>query len=176
MLVGRDTELAVIIATLDSARGGRSAALCLVGDPGIGKSTLLQAAQTAGADFRRLTTVGIESELTLGHAGLGDVLSDAAEYLGDLPRAQRSAVEVALGRATSDSTGGPDPYLVAVGTLSLLAAAAEQGPVLVIVDDFQWVDRESRRAIAFAARRLQHDRVAFVLARRPGVTPASPTE
>ena len=168
MLVGRDTELAAIIATLDSARGGRSAGLCLVGDPGIGKSTLLGAAHSAGADFSRLRTVGIESELTLGHAGLGDLLRDATAYLGELPGAQREAMDVALGRATSDSTTGPDPYLVALGTLSLLAAAAEERPVLVIVDDFQWVDRESRRAIAFAARRLQHDRVAFVLARRSG--------
>ncbi|MGS0685395.1 AAA family ATPase [Nakamurella sp. GG22] len=168
MLVGRDTELAAIIAALDSARGGRSAALCLVGDPGIGKSTLLQAAYAAGADFLRLRTVGIESELALGHAGLGDLLNDIAGHLGELAGAQREALDVALGRATTTSTAGPDPYLVAVGTLSLLAAAAERRPVLVVVDDFQWVDRESRRAIAFAARRLQHDRVAFVFARRSG--------
>jgi DNA-binding CsgD family transcriptional regulator len=166
VIVGRGPELAAVAAVLDSARGGRSAALCLEGEPGIGKTTLLDAAEGTAPDFLRVRTTGVTTDLELGHAALLDVLLPLREHLGAVPAPQRDALSSALGWSGGAAPG--DRYLVAAGTLALLAAAAEERPVLVVVDDVQWVDRESRVALAFAARRLAHDRVAVLLARRTG--------
>lgn len=165
VLVGRDEELEAIVAVLDAARDGRSSALCLEGDPGIGKTTLLEAARSAAPDLLVLRATGVEAEFALGHAGLADVLSPIRRYLDEIPGAQRDAVEDALGWSDLHRRS-QDRYLVAAGTLSLLAAAADREPILVLLDDVQWLDRESLVALTFAIRRLHHDGVAFVLARR----------
>ncbi|HEU4489452.1 MAG TPA: AAA family ATPase [Jiangellales bacterium] len=166
MIVGRDLELDALAAVLESARSGRAAALCLVGEAGAGKTTLLEAAEEAAEGFRRLRATGFQSETSLGHAGLLEALGPLEPFLDGLPGAQRGALDAALGRSDTATPG--DRYLVAAATLSLLARAAEGQPVLVAVEDLQWLDRESTAALTFAARRLRHDAVAFVLASRPG--------
>ena len=102
----------------------------------------------------------MESEAALGHAALLELLSPVRDRLADLPAAQAEALTAALGWGPAGAPG--DRYLVAAATLSLLAAAAEQAPVLVLVDDLHWVDRESAAALLFAARRLRRDAVAFL--------------
>lgn len=165
VIVGRGPELAVVDAALDAARAGRSAALVLEGEAGIGKTTLLDAAWHAADGFLRVRSTGVATDLELGYAALLDVLLPLRDSLDAVPGPQREALEAALG--WSGGAAG-DPYLVAAGTLSVLAAAAEARPLLVVVDDLQWVDRQSRVALTFAARRLAHDPVAILLARRPG--------
>ncbi|MGY1710988.1 AAA family ATPase [Geodermatophilus sp. SYSU D00758] len=165
MLVGRAPELAEIAATLDEARRGRSAALCVQGEAGVGKTSLLEVAAASAAGFRVTRTRGVQAELGLGHGALLDLLTPLRAGLPDLPAGQRDALGAALGW-----TAGPVPgerFLVAAATVSLLGAAAEREPLLVAVDDVQWLDAGSLRAVAFAARRLRGDRVAFLLARRP---------
>jgi DNA-binding CsgD family transcriptional regulator len=173
-VVGREEELARIDSLLGAARGGAGGVLVVQGEPGIGKTTLLRAAERSADGFRCLATRGVESEAALGHAALLELLGPLRDLLPEVPAAQAAAVSSALGWGPA---GVPaERFLVAAGTLSLLAAAAETGPVLVLVDDVQWVDRESTDAVLFAARRLGRDRVAFVLSRRHAPTPPDPLD
>ncbi len=167
--MGRDEELGRVLALLEAARGGVAGALVVQGEAGIGKTTLLDAAEELAGGFTCLWTRGVESEATLGHAALLELLTPVRDRLGDLPAAQAEALAAALGWGPAGATG--DRYLVAAATLSLLAATAEQTPVLVLVDDLQWVDRESAAALLFAARRLRRDAVAFLFAVRTGPRP-----
>ena len=167
MIVGRDRELAAVEALLSRAREGRSGALCLVGDAGAGKTTLLEAAEGRAEGFTVLRATGFEAETSLAHAGLLEALGPVLDRLDALPPAQADALNAALGRAGVDGAG--DRYLVAAAVLALLARAAEERPVLLLVDDLQWLDQESAAALAFAARRLTHDPTAVLLAARTGV-------
>lgn len=163
--MGRDAELARLADLLDGAREGTSGALLLSGEAGIGKTALLGAAAGLAAGFRCVRTRGVEAEMQLAHAGLLEVLSPLRDCLDDLPERQAAALAGAFG--WEPSTVPADRFLVCAATVSLLAAAAERAPVLVVVDDVQWVDRESTAALNFAARRLGDDRVCVLLAGRP---------
>ncbi|HEU4999461.1 MAG TPA: LuxR family transcriptional regulator [Lapillicoccus sp.] len=163
-LLGRADELARVQALLDAARDGSGGALVVTGDPGIGKTALLTAAVAAADGFCHLSTVGIESEAVLGCAGLLDLLSPLRRRLTDIPPAQADALTAVLGWGPAPTTA--DPFLVAAGTLSLLAKQAERQPVLVVVDDAHWVDVTSVAAVAFAARRLAFDPVVVIVAAR----------
>ncbi|HET9421580.1 MAG TPA: AAA family ATPase [Nocardioides sp.] len=165
-MVGRDGELAAFGRLLADAEVSRSGVLLIEGEPGLGKSTLLDAVQSQAAGFSRLSTQGVESESVLAHAGLLELLTPVRQLLDDIPAPQAEALGTALGWVRPEAPA--DPFLVAAATLSLLAAAAERAPVLVTVDDLQWLDRESTAAILFAARRLGQDAVAFVLTARTG--------
>ena len=167
-LVGRDEDLDRLRALLDRARGGTGGSLVLEGEAGIGKTSLLIEATAMATGFCSLSTVGIESEAALGCAGLLDVLTPLRERLPEIPAAQAEALSAVLGWGPVHTTA--DPFLVAAGTLSLLAKQAERQPVLVRVDDAHWVDQTSLAALAFAARRLTFDAVAFVFAARSGST------
>jgi DNA-binding CsgD family transcriptional regulator len=168
-LVGRDRELGVVRQLLDHVRAGEAAALHVEGEPGMGKTLLLQQARSMAVGFTCLSSTGAESEATLAHAGLLELLTPVRHLLGEVPEGQAAALGVALGWTSS---GAPaDRFLVAAGTLSLLAAAAVRTPVLVLVDDLHWLDRESADAILFAARRLNADAVGFVTSARSGVLP-----
>ncbi|HEV2893368.1 MAG TPA: ATP-binding protein, partial [Actinomycetota bacterium] len=160
-LVGRDEELGRERELLEAARDGLTGALVVSGEAGIGKTTLLGAAGELADGFACLWARGVESEAALGHAALLELLTPVRDRLADLPAAQAEALTAALGwgppRPHGRATG--DRYLVAAATLSLLAAAAESGPVLVVVDDLHWADRESAAALLFAARRLRRDAV-----------------
>jgi DNA-binding NarL/FixJ family response regulator len=173
-LVGRVEELGRVLALLEAARGGTAGALVVSGEAGIGKTTLLQAAEEAAGGFACLWARGVASEAALGHAALLELLGPVRDRLADLPAAQAQALAAALGWGPAGTPG--DRYLVAAATLSLLAATAERAPVLVLVDDLHWVDRESAAALLFAARRLHHDAVAFLFAVRTGSGGAAPLE
>ncbi len=151
---------------IEAARRGRAGALVITGEAGIGKTSLLDAAEVAAAGFQRLRASGVESESTIGHAGLLQLLGPLRDHLDGIPERQHHAVEAAVD--WGEPQDADDRYLVAAGTMSLLARAAEERPVFVVVDDFHWLDPESAAAVLFAARRLTHDPVAFLLATRSG--------
>jgi DNA-binding NarL/FixJ family response regulator len=170
VLAGREQELARIDALMGDAAEGRSGALLVVGEPGVGKTTLLEVARARAGSFTCLATRGIQAESQLAWAGLFGLLNPIRDRVADVTDPQASALGSALGWARGEATA--DPFLLGAATLSLLAAAAERRPVLVLVDDVQWLDPESAAAIAFAARRLGPDAVAFLLAAREGTAPA----
>lgn len=167
-LVGRDTELSRIRALLAEAHAGRSGALLVEGAPGIGKTTLLDFARTQATGFTCLAATGVESESVLAHAGLLELLNPVRDLLGEVADPQAAALGSALGWRTPEVPA--DRFLVAAATLSILAAAAATEPVLVVVDDLQWLDAETVAAILFAARRLGPDPVAFLFAARTAPT------
>jgi DNA-binding CsgD family transcriptional regulator len=164
-LVGREPELARIDRLLADAADGRAGAVVLEGGSGIGKTALLRAATVRARGFTCVTARGIESEAALAHGCLLELLTPLRRRLDDVPPGQAAALATALGWAAAPSAG--DRFLVAAGTLALLAAAAEAHPLLVLVDDVHWIDAESAAALLFAARRMRQDRVAFLLAQRP---------
>jgi DNA-binding CsgD family transcriptional regulator len=165
-LVGRHDELASIEQMLEDVRGGESRTLLLAGEAGIGKTALLEKARSMAEGFTCLGCGGAESESELAHAGLLELLTPVRHLLGEVPQAQAAALEAALGwGATAEEA---DRFLVGAATLSLLAALAATCPVLVLVDDLHWLDRESAEAIAFAARRLGGDAVGFLMNGRTG--------
>ena len=143
--------------------------LLIEGEPGVGKTALLEAARALAAGFTCLTAQGVESEMQLAHAGLLGLLNPIRDLIGEVPPPQAAALSSALG--WSSETAVADRFLVGAATLSLLAAAAERDPVLVLVDDLQWLDRESASALAFAVRRLGPDAVAVVMTTRTGAGP-----
>jgi DNA-binding CsgD family transcriptional regulator len=172
--VGRDEELGRVRDLLEAARGGLTGTLVVEGEAGIGKTTLLAAAEELVDGFTCLGARGVESETALGHAALLELLSPVRDRLADLPPAQAEALAAALGWGPARASG--DRYLVAAATLTLLAVVAERTPVLVLVDDLQWVDGESAAALLFAARRLRRDAVAFLFAVRTGSAGTVPLE
>jgi DNA-binding CsgD family transcriptional regulator len=165
MLLGRDAERARLAGLLAAARGGASAALVIRGEPGIGKSALLDDAVGSAAGMTVLRARGVESESELSFAGLADLLAPVVSELGSLPPPQRAALAGVL------ALGPPVPgdrFTLYAATLSLLAAVAERSPVLVAVDDAPWLDAPSREALVFVARRLGEEGVVLLLAARSG--------
>ncbi len=148
---------------LDDARHGRSGALAITGEPGIGKTALWRAAIELADDLHILSARGVAAESDLPFAGLAELFAGVLELVATLPERQRAAMTGALALGPP---AGIDPLAVGVATLGLLAAVAERGPVLCAVDDLQWLDASSVQAITFAARRLQAEGVAMLLTRR----------
>ena len=159
-MVGREREVDVVQSVLERARGGLGSLLVVVGEPGIGKTTLLQEAERLADGFVCLWAHGVQGERLPGRAGLLEVLTPVRDLCGDVPPGQAAALCSALG--WGPAAPGADPFLVSAATMSLLARAAEGAPVLVLVDDLQWVDEESARALLFAARRLGRDPVVVL--------------
>jgi DNA-binding CsgD family transcriptional regulator len=155
-VVGREQELGVASAFVAGLRDG-ARALLFEGEAGIGKTAVWRAAlQEASAHgCRVLACVAEQAEARLSFVGLGDLAADIAdELLPALPGPQREALEIALVRRASGSGRAPDPKAVGVGLRSMLVEAARSGPVVVALDDIQWLDAATARALAFAARRL----------------------
>lgn len=165
MLIGRERERHAIEELLARARVGEAGCLLLRGEPGAGKSALLAGAVGSAGDMTVVRATGVESEAELEFSGLLEVCRPLLHLLGTLAGRQADALRVALGVAAGRA---PDRFEVGAATLSLLAAAAEEAPLLVVVDDAQWVDRASLDALLFAGRRLLADRVAVLLAAREG--------
>jgi DNA-binding CsgD family transcriptional regulator len=167
-IVGREAELSALDAFLSS--DARPRALVLTGGPGIGKTTLWDAAVDAGRrrGLRVLAARASDADTRLSFAALIDLLDDVEDgELASLPPPRRQALEIALLRA--QPTGAPpEPHAIALGLLDALRTLAQHGPLLVAVDDLQWLDRASEDALAFAVRRLADEPAAFLLARRPG--------
>ena len=162
MLVGRDAELEQIEQLLTAARAGEAVALVVEGEPGVGKTALLEACAESAEGFRALKARGIEAEVELPFAALVELLEPLADRIEELPRAQASALQQALALEPTKQTEAA----IAAATLGLLSLVAEESPVLVLVDDAQWLDASSGLAIAFAARRLHEAPLAFVFATR----------
>jgi DNA-binding CsgD family transcriptional regulator len=165
VLVGRLGERARIERLLDEARRGQSGALVLRGEPGIGKTTLLRHAAERAGEMTVVSATGVSAEAELEYSGLLELLRPIIGWLGEVPEHQAEALREALGFAAPSER---DPFVVGAAVLSLLAAAAEERPVLVLVDDAQWIDRASTGALWFAARRLLVDRVALLVTIRDG--------
>jgi DNA-binding CsgD family transcriptional regulator len=165
-LLGRQRECAVIDRLLEASRKGQGSVLAVYGEPGVGKTALLEYAVEAASGFRATRTIGVEGEMELGFAALQQLFSPSLDLIGRLPAPQRDAVEVALGLSAGRT---PNPFLVGLAVLNLLSEAAEEQPLLCIVDDAQWLDRASSRVLAFVARRLLAERIAIVFAARERV-------
>ena len=161
MFVGRATECARVDRLLRDVGAGHSGVLVLLGDPGIGKTSLLDYAERQGSEYRTIRIRGVESEMELPFAGLHLFSLPLLGGLAHLPVPQRDAIETALGLANGSR---PDLFLVGLATLSLLSDAAEAQPLLCIVDDAHWLDRSSAQVLAFVARRLEAERVALLFA------------
>jgi DNA-binding CsgD family transcriptional regulator len=166
VLHGRDDERARLATLLDGARGGQAGTLLLHGEPGVGKSALLEdLVATAGADVQVLRAQGVESEAPLPFAALHRLLRPVLGILDRLPAPQARALRAAFGQADEVTV---DPFLAALATLSLLTEAAEDATVLCVIDDAQWLDQATADAVLVATRRLGADRVAVVFAARDG--------
>src|SRR3954451_926144 len=163
MLRGRRDERAVLDGLLDAARAGGSGVLVLWGEAGIGKTALLEHAIESTADFRLLRTVGVESEMELAFAALHHSCAPILDFVDRLPAPQRDALEITFGVSAG---AAPDRFLVALATLSLFSEAAQERPLLCVVDDAQWLDRASAQVLAFVARRLLPEPVVLLFAAR----------
>ena len=165
LLYGRAGEQSVIAGLLTAAQEGRSATLMVRGEPGIGKTALLDyaAAAAGAAGFQIVRSTGVECEAELSFAGLHVLLGSALGKLASLPEPQRDALAGAFGL---QSPGFRDRFLVGLAVLSLLAELAEDGPLLCLVDDAHWLDRASAEALMFAARRLDAEGIAVIFAAR----------
>src|SRR6516164_8887112 len=165
-LVDRQRERAALDGLLGDLRSGRGRALVVRGEAGVGKSALLEYAAGAAPDLRVVRAIGVESEMELAFAGLHQLCAPLLDRLERLPGPQRDALGVAFGVREG---GAPDRFLVGLAVLTLLAEAAEDRPLLCVVDDAQWLDAASAQVLVFAARRLLAEPVGLVFAaREPG--------
>ena len=163
-LPGRAAECQVLQDLVAALRSGRSEVLVLTGEAGIGKSALLQHLWKSAADCTVLTAAGVESEMELAFAGLQQLCAPVLEYRVGLPHPQREALEAAFGLDVGGTA--PTRFLVGLAVLGLLAAAAQERPVLCVVDDVQWLDQISAQTLFFVARRLHAESVGLALALR----------
>ena len=156
------------IACSADAKAGQSAVVVLRGAAGTGKTALLDYAAGAADGCRVVRAVGVESEMELPFAGLHQLCGALLDRLERLPPPQRDALETAFGLT---SGAQPDRFLISLAVLSLLSEAAEDRPLLCLIDDAQWLDRSSGQVLAFVARRLQAESVALVFSVRESVEP-----
>jgi len=162
-LLGRLREREVLGRLLTAARGGDGGVLVVHGEPGVGKTALLEWTVEEGGQFRVLRTVGVEGEMEFPFAALQQLCSPILDRSERLADPQRDALGVAFGLRAGQP---PNPFLVGLAALGLLSEASEERPLLCVVDDAQWLDRASARALAFVARRLLAEKIAFVFAAR----------
>jgi DNA-binding CsgD family transcriptional regulator len=165
VLVGRDRECAAIDELLERASEGESGSLIVRGEPGIGKSALLDYAAARAVGMEHLTTAGVEAEADLTFAGLYGLLRPILDRLSELPELHANALAGALGLAPSTAC---EPFLISAAVLGLLAEGAEERPVLCLVEDAHWLDTPSAESLVFAARRFRAERVAMIFAVREG--------
>src|SRR6202011_596473 len=151
----------------EAIRAGQSRALVLRGEPGVGKTALLDYVAAQARDCRIVRTAGVQSEMELAFAALQQLCAPLLESPPCLPEPQRDALQVALGVSPGPP---PDRFLVGLAVLGLLADIAEQQPLGCLVDDEQWLDRASAQVLGFVARRLVAESVGMVFAVR---TPSS---
>ncbi len=165
VLVGRESECDRIDLLIDGGREGRSGVLVIAGEPGIGKSALLGYARERARDMAVLSARGSERESELAFAALHALLRPALGVLERIPPAQRDSLRAALALGAGEDA---DRLAVYAGTLNVLAEAAEDRPLLVLVDDAQWLDRASAEALLFAAGRVAGEALAVLFAGRRG--------
>src|SRR4029077_9240514 len=165
-LIEREQESALLDALVDGLREG-GGAVVVRGEAGIGKSALLQRIRrrAVAQGARPLVTVGVESEAEFAFAGLHQLLRPVIGALAQLPESQRQTLEAALGVGFDIK---PDSFRVAVAAFQMVCEVADSVPLILIVDDAQWLDRSPLSVIAFIARRLEAEHVALVAAIRSG--------
>ncbi|WP_433654389.1 AAA family ATPase [Nocardia sp. CA-128927] len=159
-LVGRSDETARLLALLHETRESRGGAIVLLGEPGIGKSSLLDQLAKAATGVMVMRATGAEFEMELPYSALHQLCTPVLEHLDALPAPHRTALRIAFGM----ETGTPDPFLAGAAALGLLVE--NDRPLLCLIDDAQWLDHASARALAFVARRIAAERVALVFAAR----------
>ncbi|SRR6266851_2275197 len=162
-LLGRGSEIQVLNRLFRAVRGGDSGALVVRGEPGVGKTALVQHVVESATGVRILRAVGVESEMELPFAALHQLCVPLLDRLERLPDPQRTA----LGKVFGLSGGDPlNRFLVGLAVLSLLSAAGAKQPLVCFVDDAQWLDQASAQTLAFVARRLFADPVGLLFASR----------
>jgi predicted ATPase len=163
-LIGRRAHTRALDDLLAGVRSGQSKALVLRGEPGVGKTALLNyLVEHAASDYRVLRATGVQAEMEMAFAGLHQALTPVLDHVKSLPVPQRAALQTVFGITAAPA---PDRFMVALAVLNLLSAAAEHRPLLCVVDDEQWLDTASAQAFAFVARRLGAESVGLVLAAR----------
>src|SRR3954454_3779902 len=162
-LVGRQRERKVLDQLVTGARGGEGGVLVVHGEAGVGKTPLLKWVVDTSHEVRVVRTAGVEGEMELPFAALQQLCVPILEFMERLPQPQRDALAVAFGLAAGDA---PNPFLVGLAVLGLFSEAAEERPLLCVVDDAQWLDGASARALAFVARRLLAEKIALLFAVR----------
>jgi DNA-binding CsgD family transcriptional regulator len=160
-MINREAEREEISSLLAHARGGLSRALVLRGEPGVGKSTLLEFALSAAGELSVVQIAGVESEMDLSYAGLHRLLLPFIPEIEALPVLQRTALAAAFGLG-SEAAAPAQRLLVSLATLTLLARVASKKGLLCVVDDAQWLDRESLEVLAFVGLRIQADGIAML--------------
>ena len=163
MLRGRSQQVEALDELLADVRAGHSRALIVRGEPGIGKTALLNHAASAAADFQVAQGDGVESEMELPYSTLQQLCARMLHRLDRLPPPQRDALSVALGLQSGNA---PDRFLVGLAVLGLLSDVAAEQPLLCLIDDAQWLDQTSAQALAFVARRLDAESVAMIFGTR----------
>ncbi len=165
-LKGRRRERRVLDRLVDAVRAGESRALVVAGEPGVGKTALLDYLAVNATGCRMVRATGVQSEMDLAFAGLQQLCAPMLDHLDGLPVPQRDALRTAFGIGTGPP---PDRFLVGLAVLSLLSEVAGEQPLICLVDDQQWLDRASAQILAFVARRLAAEPVGLVFAARiPG--------
>ncbi len=162
-LTGRRSERHVLDRLVNAVRAGQGRALVLCGEPGAGKSALLDYLAERAPDFRVARATGVQSEMELAFAGLQQLCAPLLDGLERLPAPQRDALRTAFGISTGPA---PDQFLVGLAVLRLLAEAAGERPMVCLIDDQQWLDRASAQVLGFVARRLGAEPVGMVFAAR----------
>ena len=162
-LRGRRAECDLLDGVVAAVRGGESRTLVVRGEAGVGKSALLEYAVEAASDLRVVRAVGVESEMEFAFAALHQLCAPMLDHLGRLPAPQRGALGIVFGLSAGPA---PDRFLVGLAVLSLLSEAAEERPLVCVVDDAQWLDQASALTLGFVARRLWAESVAIVYAAR----------
>ncbi|WP_414938626.1 AAA family ATPase [Amycolatopsis sp. cmx-11-51] len=163
-LVGRTTEISALDEVIAAARKGDGGALVLRGDPGIGKSALLDHGRRSASDFWVIEASGAEFETELPFAALHQLCVPVLGHLGELSVRHREAIEVAFGLAA----GTPDLFRIGLAALDLLSSATRRSPVLCVIDDAHWLDDASSKALTFLARRITAEPIAMIFATRGG--------
>jgi DNA-binding NarL/FixJ family response regulator len=165
-LLGRERECEVLDQLLNGARSGDGGVLVMHGEAGVGKTALLEYAVEAAGEFRIARTIGVEAEMELPFAAAQQLCAPFLELMERLPQPQHDALDVAFGLVRGPAHPAPDPFLVGLAVLGVLAEAAEEQPLVCGIDDAQWLDSASARALAFVARRLVAEKIALVFATR----------
>jgi len=162
-LLGRERERAALDRLVEAAREGSGGALVVHGEPGVGKTALLEDSVVRASTLRIVRSAGVEGETELPFAAAQQLCAPILGLSERLPPPQRNALDVAFGVSPGPA---PNPFLVALAVLGLLSEAARERGLICVIDDAQWLDRASAQALGFAARRLGVERIAMVFATR----------
>ncbi|HWY89244.1 MAG TPA: AAA family ATPase [Solirubrobacteraceae bacterium] len=162
-LIGRDSEVAALEGLLEAVRMGESRALVLRGEPGVGKTALLERVHELASGCTIVRADGLEEEMELAFAALQLLCAPMLSLLDRLPSPQKAALAIALGL---DEGPPPDRFLVGLAVLSLLAESDQTQPLVCLIDDAHWLDHSSAQALTFVGRRLQAESVALIVATR----------